>query len=239
MGVLEQISEMQRQGMPDEEITTVLREQGFSPRDIKDAIEQSQIKNAVYPVSEEIETPVPESQRNQPSPRSVYTPQTKEIAREETYPNQGSYPQEKYGQYPSQETYQPDTYEYPQEAFGTDTIIEIAEQVFSEKAKKMSRKISELAEFKSVSESRIENALERIKRIEATMDRLQSAILEKIGSYGKNLEGIKKEMSMMQDSFGKVINSAADNREKTEDRRIKQDLEKISAPSKNSKKKIQ
>ena len=46
-------------------------------------------------------------------------------------------------------------------------------------------------------------------------------------------------MSMMQDSFGKVINSAADNREKTEDRRIKQDLEKISAPSKNSKKKIQ
>ena len=37
------------------------------------------------------------------------------------------------------------------------------------------------------------------------MDKLQLAILDKVGSYGKNLDIVKKEMQMMQDSFGKVM----------------------------------
>ena len=45
------------------------------------------------------------------------------------------------------------------------------------------------------------------KRIENIIDKLQISILEKVGSYGKNLENTKKEMSMMQDSFRKVMNS--------------------------------
>ena len=34
---------------------------------------------------------------------------------------------------------------------------------------------------------------------------MQIAILEKVGSYGQNLDSIKKEMSMMQDSFTKMV----------------------------------
>jgi hypothetical protein len=34
---------------------------------------------------------------------------------------------------------------------------------------------------------------------------LQIAILERIGSYGKNLESIKSEMEMMQNSFEKIV----------------------------------
>ena len=43
-----------------------------------------------------------------------------------------------------------------------------------------------------------------MKRIESIIDKLQSSILEKVGSYGSNLDSIKKEMSMMQDSFGRI-----------------------------------
>ena len=42
------------------------------------------------------------------------------------------------------------------------------------------------------------------------MDRLQISILEKVGSYGKNIENVQNEMQMMQDSFSKVINPLAD-----------------------------
>jgi hypothetical protein len=54
-------------------------------------------------------------------------------------------------------------------------------------------------------QTKMENLSERVKKIENIIDKLQIAILEKIGSYGGNLESIKKEMSMMQDSFSKVI----------------------------------
>ena len=65
----------------------------------------------------------------------------------------------------------------------------------------------------AATETKIENISLRVKRIESISDKLQTAILEKIGSYGSNLESIKKEMSMMQDSFGKMINPLAERAE--------------------------
>ncbi|MCK5604366.1 hypothetical protein KAR91_20925, partial [Candidatus Pacearchaeota archaeon] len=87
----------------------------------------------------------------------------------------------------------------------TDTIIEVAEQVFIEKSKKMKKQISENNEFRALAGSKIEDISNRLKRIESSMDKLQSAILEKVGEYGNGLQSIKKEMDMMQDSFKKVV----------------------------------
>lgn len=203
MGILEQITEMKRQGIPDEEIVTTLREQGFSPRQIKDALDQSQIKEAVYSAEETPTEMVPSPTSEAPTPRvpvgGVYMPQTREI------PPEGAYPEtEYYEEYP-REFYQPEAPEYATTGLGTETIIEISEQVFSEKMKKLQKRLIEFGEFKTLSQARIENISERIKRIEEMIDKLQAAILEKIGSYGKTLESIRKEMSMMQDSFGKMI----------------------------------
>ena len=89
--------------------------------------------------------------------------------------------------------------------YDTDTIIEIAEQVFSEKIKKEQKQLESLNEFATLVETRITNDHERIKRVEEIIDKLQIAILEKISSYGRNLESIKNEMGMMQESFEKMV----------------------------------
>ena len=47
MGILEQITQMKNQGMPDEEIASKLQEQRISPKEITDAMNQSKIKSAV------------------------------------------------------------------------------------------------------------------------------------------------------------------------------------------------
>ena len=112
--------------------------------------------------------------------------------------------EEYYGGYDSGGGYAPDT----------DTMIEISEQVFAEKMKPILKKIEETIEFKTLSETKIENISHRLKRIESQIDNLQSAILEKVGSYGRGLEGVKKEMSMVQDSFGKIVNDLADKHSK-------------------------
>jgi len=101
--------------------------------------------------------------------------------------------------------------EYYQDDYGgygggdTDTIIEVAEQVFLEKSKKMKKQISESNEFRVLASSKIEDISNRLKRMESSMDKLQHAILEKVGEYGNGLGAIKKEMGMMQDSFRKVV----------------------------------
>jgi len=111
-----------------------------------------------------------------------------------------------------------ESYEYqPQQTGGgmvdSDTMIEIAEQVFSEKTKPLQKSIEDLTEIGTLLQTKVENFSERLKRVENTIDHLQSSILDRVGSYGANLESIKKEMTMMQDSFGKIVNTAADHAE--------------------------
>ncbi|MBU0893864.1 MAG: hypothetical protein KKF48_04005 [Nanoarchaeota archaeon] len=235
MGVLDQVTQMRNQGIPEQDIIHNLQEQGVSPKAISDALNQSQIKNAVYgqenleeyqpsinnqemnapePISEEY---YPQNQESQ-KPRS-YAPYTQEYSDQEYAPqNQNydqAYEQENYQPgYGNQEPYQQDydRQEAPQQGYDTyapeenysDSIIEISEQVFSEKMKKTQKKLDELTEFKTLAETKIQHLEISLKKIENIIDKLQIAILEKIGSYGQNLSSIKKEMSMMQDSFRKV-----------------------------------
>jgi len=214
MGVLEQVNEMKNQGMPEEEIASRLKDQGISPKAIMDALDQSQIKNAItedyedegmppslpedyskYPQTQDISAPMPQQQY------APYAPQTQEIS--------DSYAPESQTYAPGEEYYPQEGYEgYSPESMNSDTLIEISEQVFEEKIEKIKNQIEELNEFKVLAETKIEHNTERLKRIEASIDKLQSAILEKVGAYGNTLDSIKKEMSMMQDSFGKVVDKA-------------------------------
>lgn len=97
----------------------------------------------------------------------------------------------------------------------TDTTIEIAEQVFIEKIKNIQKKVEDLTEFKTLAEVRIENISDRLKRIEHTIDALQADILEKVGSYGRGIDSVKREMEMVQESFGKVVNDLARHGDRT------------------------
>lgn len=218
MGVLEQIMQMRNQGMGNEEIAASLREQNISPKTIIDAFNQAEIKNAVSDASGEArpyetgeKSEYPDQIPMSPSPNQPYpTQNTPEMQAQVPQPEP-----EVYAPQPAQQEqyYTPEAYS---QAYGnyedggsmgmnTDTIIEVSEQVFSEKISGIRKELDDLKEFKTLSQTRLDSALERLKRIEKVMDQLQISILKKIGSYGENLESIKKEMSMMQDSFGKMV----------------------------------
>ena len=225
MGILEDINTMKSQGMQDNEITKNLKEKGNSPKSIEDAFNQLRIKNAISAEYSGEEGMEPSIMKNEapPAPQSspLYTPKTQEIEHDsrEFYSPQPAPQQmqqynedmqnQMYGEDYNQEQYlSQEGYANQQMGGGlydTDTIIEIAEQVFSEKIKKEQKQISSLNEFATLIETRITNDHERLKRIESIIDKLQIAILEKIGSYGKDIESIKNEMGMMQESFEKMV----------------------------------
>jgi hypothetical protein len=133
-------------------------------------------------------------------------PQYQQPQGEEYYPAEQQYPQEQYSQeqYP-QDPYYQDPYAQQTQGYSTDTIIEISEQVFAEKIKKIEKQVEKFAEFAELAQTKISDNNERIKRMESVMDKLQISILDKIGSYGKDIGSIKKEMEMIEDSFTKVI----------------------------------
>lgn len=215
MGVLEQIMQMRNQGRTDQEISRSLQESGVRPNDITNAFEQANIKKAVSnpenKQEQEMFTDVPPSPPS--PPRRYSTPQVQELPAPQPKGEQNYEPQmqtqDYYDPQPTDYSSPAGNYDYSEAGYGSDTLIDIAEQVFSEKIKKTEKKIEKLNEFKNMGETRIENLMERVRKLEKIIDQLQIAILKKIGSYGENLNSIKKEMSMMQDSFGKVIPSLA------------------------------
>ncbi|MCH8945391.1 MAG: hypothetical protein IIA85_00515 [Nanoarchaeota archaeon] len=189
MGIIEEISQMRSQGMPDQEIMANLQDKGVSAQAIGDAINQSQIKQAVtdtgqYPQDDQSYAPQPGGMGSQEVGSDMYMPQ------EQGY--QDYYPQDQGGGGAS-----------------TSTMVEIAEQVFTEKIQKIQKQVRELSEFKTLMESKIEHLTDRIKRVENMMDKTQMAILDKVGSYGKGLDKVKKEVGMVQDSFAKMVPSLA------------------------------
>ncbi len=222
MGLLEQISQMKKDGLSNEEISLMLQERGNSPKDINDAFNQEKIKNAVYSEEPEIDSQDDFSMKNPQVPvlpqRTFYQPKTQEEEEQkyytpktpayntQKYPEQYSQQYQEYLENPQEEYYPTEQYgEEYSEAYSTDMIIEIAEQVFSEKIKKIENQIERFNEFVNLAETKITNNSERIKRIESIIDKLQIAIIEKIGNYGKSIESVKKEMEMIEDSFSKII----------------------------------
>ncbi len=241
MGVLEQIIKMKGRGMPDEEIVNALSQKGISPREINDALKQAQIKSAVsdYGGSEDLQpSMMPEKEIPSPSEQSQqYQPEGYEQTPQQEYvPQQeGQYAQEQ------QQYYQPGgSAEYSSAGIDTDAIMEIADHVFSEKIKKNQKQLEATSEAAILLQTKTENISERLKKIETIIDKLQIAILEKVGSYGQNLEGIKKEMSMMQDSFSKMVSPSRESKKQAEEYSPKKEsprIEEIEQPQKRISKK--
>jgi hypothetical protein len=235
MGALEQVTKLKNQGKTDSEIIRELSQNGISPKEITDALRQSQIKSAVSGVPEATDDMQPSimpeeetqfSNQETPAPQQDYSPQLYE--EQQTYqPAPENYVQQQnyYQPYQQQEAgYQG----YAPSSSDTDTIIEIADQVFSDRAKKIQKQADSAAESIILLQTKMESVSDRLKKVEAIIDRLQLAILEKVGSYGNNLESIKKEMSMMQDSFSKMVSHKVESHNNREE----------SAPSQTARKKV-
>lgn len=211
MGVLEQVMQMRTQGVADTDIVSQLQEEGFAPKSIYDALNQANIKSAVGNGIGDMEQPSQYNEEEIPSPQGqgapgypttqnyedVYTPQP---GGQTEYGSQ-------YGQGEYQEFYQ-NGGSYEGAGTSADTMVEIAQQVFSEKIRKVQQQLEDLNEFKTLYQTKADSINERLKRIETSIDQLQAAILEKVGAYGSGIESVKKELSMMQDSFGKVMGAA-------------------------------
>jgi len=223
MALIDNVREMQAQGLEEGQIAQKLKEQGFSPLDINQALEQARVRAAVpsppIPAQPTPEPTLPPQAPTAPEPPTE--PQvTAEIPQGEMQPSvmeqvaqvpttpQAPAPEAETPEYvyPTPQPQYPEYQEYqPYQVVSSETMTEIAEQITEEKMDKIKKEITSLSNFRTTIERRTKDIDERLKKIEEIIDRLQATILGKIGSYGQNLQDIKKEMEMMQESFSKAL----------------------------------
>lgn len=226
MAILEQINQMKEQGFSDEQIIKNLQDQGISPRQINEALDQSQVKAAVFPANSGMESMQPSVMQPPPDqgplpysiPEQIQSTmqrgaQTQEIQTMQEPAQTSEYGYEQYPQYAGYPQYQQyPQYEYP--STDTETMTDIAQQAIDEKLEKVNKQIQNLEKIKTEIKGRILDIDARLTRIEKTIDLLQTSILGKIGEYWKNVSDLKDEMQATQDSFSKILNPLSEQMEK-------------------------
>lgn len=212
MTTLDMVMEMQKNGMTDTEISRTLMQQGVSPQEINDAINQAKIKSALdgspqINAMQEQQMEYPQPQQNYPQYPEPQSQQQQYPQQEQYYPQQ--YPAEQYQEQPQQ--YADDQYYAQQGIMSTETITQIAEQVVKEAFKDYNKKTGDVATFKSITEDKVKDIEDRIRRIENIIDKLQQSIIQKIGEFGENSSTIKKDIENLHEITSKLMNPLIDN----------------------------
>lgn len=205
MALLNDIKKLQAEGRTEQEIIAELRKQGVTPREIIEALSQSKIKEAVAgeapsPTPEQYAAPSqqPQQVQQEPMPGAEYSPSQPQAPVEQQTQYQEYQPQTQ----PVQEAAYPEYQYQPQAAaISSDTITEIAEQVVSEKLSPIRKDMEIIIDLETTMGTKLSLLDERIKRIEAIIDRLQLSIMQKVGDYMTNISDIKKELIETQKSF--------------------------------------
>ena len=213
---------MKNQGMSDSEISRQLQNQGISPQQINDSLNQLKVKSAVS------QSEQPQGQPMQGMEQSIMQHQSGQEM--EPFPEQNyPYPQEQGTQYPqgaeqqypegqaeyypeAPQAYSGEEYYYPQQpTLDTDTIAEIAGQVVSEQFAEFKKQTGDLASFKNTMQEKIADLSDRLKRIENSIDKIQQAVISKIGEFGESTAAVHKDLENLHNTTSKLMNPLIDN----------------------------
>lgn len=206
MGAFDDVKMMQQEGKSAEEIKAFLGQRGISGEEAARYIAQANIRDAV--VADNVPSPSANAgfstaqggyqaaggQDDEMQP-SMLAPQqeTQEVGEQYV----GEYPAYQQQQdYYGQAQYQP-----YQEALSSDVITEIAEQVVGEKLSLLGDRLEKAIDFKTIAEAKISNLGERLVRMEQILDKLQIALLHRVGEYVQDVADMKKEIVETQKSF--------------------------------------
>ncbi len=165
---------------------------------------QAGIQQPTQPMTQEI--PAQPTTTPQALPPETYPPQIPNAQSQmpDIQP-QDNYYQETPQAYPQQDYYA------PQAGMDTDTISEIAEQVTTEKLNEYKKKIGDISSFKNTIQDKVDDIDDRLRRIENTIDKLQQAIIGKIGEFGESNAMIHKDLDNLHGTVSKLMNPLIDN----------------------------
>jgi len=221
MTLEEEVKQMRIRGLSDNQIRDNLKVRGTPEQKISELMSQNmtnQTQQRQEPQQYEPQAPqgfpIPEQNsavepkiKNQDMgemEKSILIPPQEGYKEKEYEPNQKSTIQEYSAPEPSYgyQDYQP--YQSYSSGPSPDLITEIAEQIIAEKLSVVRKALEKSLDLRNTIGAKVDYLDERLKRIEKTIDSLQSAVLKKVGDYINDVQDIKKEIIETQKSLKKV-----------------------------------
>ena len=202
MATIDRITQLQQQGFQEQEIIEQLKKENYPIKEINEGLNQSRIKSAVYQ-----EQSYPQQDSGMEQSILQQNPPSAEQEQELTPPQAEQYPEY---QQPA-EGYPADAYYPEQSSYGVDTITEIAEQIVTEKFRKINEQIGDIPIFKERMTSKLNELDSRLKSIENSIESLQQAIIGKIKDFGDSNKVVHKDLENLHDTMSKMMNPLIDN----------------------------
>jgi hypothetical protein len=222
-----------RQGYNDSTIIRKLKEQGYTPRQINDAFSQLKIKAAAGNLEEE---------RMEPS--MMTTGDTGESAdaadgemmapvpgREEA----GAAAAQGYGTPSEESELSEEGFAYPQAVQyptyesrpSTEVIEEMAEEIINEKWRDFKIKAGDFAKLRNFFEEKLKSLALRMKRLENSMDKMQSSVMTHIRDYGSDIRTLRAEVHALETAFSKILEPLVTNIRKLEEGVAEKELTRL------------
>lgn len=193
---VDRVISMRQQGLSNNQITESLQRDGYETHQIFDAMNQADIKIGASLSEPGMQSPFPEqNQGNQ--------------GLDEGY-DQGYNPQASPASMPRPAP-EPEPREFGGGGYSEEKVEEIAETIIEEKWSEFMSSVQKIIEWKDKTETRINTLEIKFKELKSEFDKLHSAVLEKVGEYGKSIENVGIEIQALEKVFQKVLPTFTEN----------------------------
>lgn len=181
---LEQIKQLKKQNLSNNQIIQNLQGQGFKPHEIFDGL--NQIDAEPQATGQPMPEPAPTPQKTQPMPQQY--------------------------QQPTPQYQQPQQYPVPQQELSIqrEDIEEIVEEIIDEKWEDLITSVEKIVEWKETLESEIANSKKEIEDMKKEFSELRQGMIGQLSSYQQNMNDVGTELKAMQKVFKQSIPELAD-----------------------------
>jgi hypothetical protein len=195
----EQVLNLRQQGLSNNQITETLTRQGFATNQILDAMSQADIRAQIAPI------PLQKGDRMPDNPMQQMPPQGYGGYGGPMPPPQGQAPM------PAMPSPQDMGMLPPEGDTDVARIEELAEAIIDEKWAELVENINRIIDWKDKTESRLTAIETEMKNVKENFDKLQGAVLDKVGEYDRHIQDVGTEVAALEKVFQKVLPGFIEN----------------------------
>jgi hypothetical protein len=224
----EKAAEMQKQGIPNNQIISNLKDQGYKHEQISGAMDQLSVKNELSsqaaPGMEPVGEPkIPLALMNAPAPSQQPSPTMEQEPMAPIEPELTA-PEPTAGFAPE-----------PLERGSYDAIEEIAESIIKEKWDELVRGVGDIKIWKERVDIDLEGVKQELVRTQDKFEELQKALMGKVKEYGDGVTTIGTEMKALERVLEKILTPLTKSVKDLQT--VSEKLSKKRAPRKTTKRK--
>ena len=182
---VEQVKSMRQQGITDDQIVETLQRDGYKSTQIFDAMTQADMKPAteVKQVTDDFPD-IAGSIANKPAPHAQPMP----VVETDFEPMPDFNPN-----------------------VGGENIQEIVESIVDEMWSELEKDVQKIVDWKNSTEKKINSMQEEMKLMKDQFDKLQTAVLGKVGDYDKNIMNVGAEIKALEKAFSNIMPEFTDS----------------------------